>query len=174
MTIGIRDANIPPVPAEVIAILLAALASAGSALGLAELLVRPKSVIVIVNAVRTLFGLPPLEPTGEESSRESRAERVERVTASLNESLAVLSEIEADLRAGQQAATKLRDDITTYERVAEIRKDEVEAIATLVRTGLREELVAEDRSRLPREIAIAVFGAVLGAAASVLITVLVT
>jgi hypothetical protein len=92
--------------------------------------------------------------------------RVRRLTTSLEEATALISNIESEIRARSKLATQLQQDIDQYNKLVEVKKPEVEAIAQLLRGELRR----EGRVTFWKGVAINFIFFVLGATASFLIT----
>jgi peptidoglycan hydrolase CwlO-like protein len=93
---------------------------------------------------------------------ETIEDRVKRLTKSLGEATSLISNIENEIKARSALATQLQDDIDQYNKLVEVKKPEVEAIAQL----LRGELKKESRSSFWKGFAINFLFFVLGAGAS--------
>ena len=99
---------------------------------------------------------------------ETIEDRVRHLTKSLDEATALIGNIESEIKARSQLATELQRDIDQYNKLVEIKKPEVEAIAQL----LRGELKKEGRATFWKGFAINFGFFILGAAASLIITLL--
>jgi len=51
----------------------------------------------------------------------------------------LINEVESEISSRQALATKLENDITTYKRLSELKKSEVEAVVQALRGELRNE-----------------------------------
>ena len=73
-----------------------------------------------------------------ERKREEKApsleDRVTSLTESLGNSLAVISEIEAEIKKRGEIATKLKGDIKRYEQLKELNQAQVEAITQTIKS----------------------------------------
>ncbi len=93
-------------------------------------------------------------------------DRVKRLTKSLEESVALIGSIETEIKARAELAKQLKQDIDQYNKLVELKKPEVDAIAQL----LRGELAREGRASFWKGFAINFLFFVLGAGASLIIT----
>jgi hypothetical protein len=66
-------------------------------------------------------------------------ERVKRLTKSLEEATSLIANIEAEITARSTLATQLQKDIDQYNKLVELKKPEVEAVAQLLRGELKKE-----------------------------------
>lgn len=100
-------------------------------------------------------------------TQETTEDRVKHLTKSLDESIALISSIESEIKARSALAKELESDIDRYNKLVELKKPEVEAIAQL----LRGELAKEGKGSFWRGFAVNFLFFVLGAGASLLITI---
>jgi hypothetical protein len=77
-----------------------------------------------------------LQMRSEERKQERIGERVDRLTRSLKEAIDLIDQIEGEIRERQSLATRLQADIQSYERLAELKAEEVEAVTQLLRAEL--------------------------------------
>ncbi len=93
---------------------------------------------------------------------ETTEERVKKLTRSLHEALSLIKSIEGEIKARSTLASQLQNDIDTYNKLVDVKKPEVEAIAQL----LRGELKKEGRSSFWKGVLTNFLFFILGAAAS--------
>ena len=70
---------------------------------------------------------------------ETTEDRIRRLTASLQEAAQLINNIESEMTARSVLAEKLQKDIETYNKLVELKKPEVEAVAQLLRGELKRE-----------------------------------
>lgn len=75
----------------------------------------------------------------ESSTAPSLEERVRTLGDALADSARAIDEIEKETRARQQLVAALEADAKRYEQIRELHRDEVEAVAQLVRSEVRTE-----------------------------------
>jgi hypothetical protein len=107
--------------------------------------------------------------TQRQGKGETIEDRVSRLTRSLEEATALIGNIESEIQARSDLATQLQEDLDRYNKLVEIKKPEVEAIAQL----LRGELQKEGRSTFWKGVLVNFLFFVLGAAASLTIAMLI-
>jgi peptidoglycan hydrolase CwlO-like protein len=100
--------------------------------------------------------------------QENAEQRVERLTKSLREAASFVDEIETEIAASQAKARKLQADVERYEQLSRIHREDLEAIATVLRIELRD----ESRRTFWQNFAMNFGFFLLGAAASFLLTLL--
>jgi t-SNARE complex subunit (syntaxin) len=75
----------------------------------------------------------------ERGKGETTENRIRRLTASLQEAAQLITNIESEITARSVLAEKLQKDIETYNKLVELKKPEVEAVAQLLRGELKRE-----------------------------------
>jgi hypothetical protein len=76
---------------------------------------------------------------GQPPSREGTQERVGRLVRALSEAAEVATDIEQEMRERSALVARLERDVERYDRLAKLKKDEVEAVAELFREEIRYE-----------------------------------
>lgn len=76
---------------------------------------------------------------GVGKEEDSVEERMTRLTSALSEAVHFTREIESEIATRSKLADKLQKDITTYNSLLEVKKEEVEAISQVLRQELRQE-----------------------------------
>ena len=66
-------------------------------------------------------------------------ERINRLARNLKEATSAISEIESELRERHALAEKVKTDYERYQKLADLKKEEVEAVVQALRGELREE-----------------------------------
>ncbi|MEK6279360.1 MAG: hypothetical protein AABN95_03325 [Acidobacteriota bacterium] len=66
-------------------------------------------------------------------------DRVKRLTKSLEEATSLINNIEAEITARSNLVTQLQKDIDQYNKLVQLKKPEVEAVAQLLRGELKKE-----------------------------------
>lgn len=66
-------------------------------------------------------------------------ERIDALATSLTDASQTITEIEGEIEARQELVLELREDAETYERLASLHRDEVEAVAQALEGELEEE-----------------------------------
>ena len=93
---------------------------------------------VITGMLLSLFGSGLLIPL-ERGKEETTENRIRRLTASLQEAAQLIDNIESEITARSVLAENLQKDIETYNKLVELKKPEVEAVAQLLRGELKRE-----------------------------------
>lgn len=101
-----------------------------------------------------------------EAAEESPRERADRLARGLREAVELIEEFEAEIRRGQRTADRLQADIRRSEELVRLGRDDVEAVARVLRTELRDESGRSFR----RDLALNGGFLVLGAGLSLLLT----
>jgi hypothetical protein len=70
---------------------------------------------------------------------ETTEQRVNRLTSALTEATRTIEEIEREMRERQSTVDRLRRDAETYERLKEVNREEVEAVAEVLDVRLQKE-----------------------------------
>ncbi len=99
---------------------------------------------------------------------ETIQDRVARLTHSLEEATSLIANIEEEVKARSSLVTQLQNDVDRYNKLVEIKRPEVEAIAQL----LRGELKREGRASFWKSFAVNFIFFILGAGVSLAITLL--
>jgi vacuolar-type H+-ATPase subunit I/STV1 len=99
---------------------------------------------------------------GKKEREETLEERIKQLTSSLEDISKVIGDVEKAVEERRELARKLEQDVRTYNNIITLKKDEVEAVAQL----LRGELKKEERRGLLRDILINVVFFMLGLVAS--------
>jgi hypothetical protein len=97
---------------------------------------------------------------------ESPRDRVAHLTRALEEAVDVIEEFQTEIVRGQSTAERLQQDIERYEEIARLRRDDVEAVARVLRT----ELEQESGRSLRRDLVMNGAFVLLGAGLSLLLT----
>jgi peptidoglycan hydrolase CwlO-like protein len=100
--------------------------------------------------------------------RQTIQDRIGSLTKALGEATTLISHIESEIQARSALAEQLQKDIDEYNKITELKKPEVEAVAQL----LRGELQKEGRSTFWKGFALNFVFFILGAAVSIIITFL--
>ena len=80
-----------------------------------------------------------LERKIKEKRGETTAERIERLSKALKESITLTNEIEQEIQQRHSMVSKLQEDVSRFEQLAKLKESEVEAIAQTLRGELRTE-----------------------------------
>ena len=124
---------------------------------------------VVVGALFSLLAeVIPRYFRKEQEREENINDRVVRLTKSLAEATGLIGNIEEEIKARSALASQLQTDIDRYNKLVELKKPEVEAVAQL----LRGELQKEGRRSFWAGFAINFLFFLLGAGASWLINIL--
>lgn len=98
---------------------------------------------MIVTAGGVAVGLEFLKVKIERKIKEKRgettAERIERLSKALKESISLTNEIEQEIQQRHSMVTKFQEDVNRFKRLAKLKGSEVEAIAQTLRGELRTE-----------------------------------
>ena len=73
----------------------------------------------------------------EKQKNNTLQERVDRLTSSLGDAMTLLSEFESEIKTRSALVDNLKKDIKQYNKISKLNKDEVEAIAYLLRGELQ-------------------------------------
>lgn len=95
---------------------------------------------------------------------ETTDERISRLSKALKESVAMASEIEAEVRKRHELVEKLQADVDRYDELAKLKGSEVEAIAQT----LRGELESEGKRSFLKSFLVSLFFFVAGIVATLL------
>ncbi len=102
-----------------------------------------KMVPMVIAAGGFAIGIEVLKAKLERKIKEKRgettAERIERLSKALKESISLTNEIEQEIQERHSMVTKLQDDVARYEELAKLKSSEVEAVAQTLRGELRNE-----------------------------------
>lgn len=102
-----------------------------------------KIVPMVVAAGAVALGLEILKAKIErkikEKNGETTAERIERLSNALKESISLTNEIEEEIQKRHSIVTKLQEDVTRFKKLAKLKESEVEAVAQTLRGELRTE-----------------------------------
>jgi vacuolar-type H+-ATPase subunit I/STV1 len=71
--------------------------------------------------------------------KQTLEERIKQLTSSLEDASKVVGEVEQEIEERRELARKLEQDVETYKNVVALKKDEVEAVAQLLRGELKKE-----------------------------------
>jgi hypothetical protein len=63
----------------------------------------------------------------------SAQDRVQQLSKSLSEATQLIDQMQIDIESRQRMVTKLQGDLETYDKLAALKKDEVEAVAQVLR-----------------------------------------
>ncbi|MBU0654639.1 MAG: hypothetical protein KJ914_05825 [Gammaproteobacteria bacterium] len=80
-----------------------------------------------------------IEKKVREKNGEPPEERIKRLTNNLKEAISTISEIEKELKERQALAEKVKSDYEIYQKLADLKKEEVDAVTQALRGELREE-----------------------------------
>jgi len=75
----------------------------------------------------------------KKGTKETLDERIERLTKSLTEATHLVGNIQNEIEERHKLVTKLQRDIDTYNKIASLKSDEVEAVAQVLRSELKSE-----------------------------------
>jgi hypothetical protein len=93
--------------------------------------------------------------------------RVQQLKASLSDALDVIREIQEEIKSRTQLVSKLEEDIKTASDLAALKKDEVEAVAQVIRG----ELKSQERRSVRTTLLVNILFFLLGAGISLLVNV---
>jgi hypothetical protein len=102
------------------------------------------------------------------AKRETIQDRIKALTSALTDATSLIGNIESEIKSRSVLAEQLEKDIQEYNRITALKKPEVEAVAQL----LRGELQKEGRATFWKGVALNFIFFVLGAGASIVITLL--
>lgn len=94
---------------------------------------------VVGAAVAAVAGLQAERFRKRLGSGESPRARTARLSRALTEAIDVIEEFRSEISQGQRAAAQLQQDIEQYEEIARLKRDDVEAVAQVLRSELRVE-----------------------------------
>ena len=97
---------------------------------------------------------------------ETVQDRIQKLTTSLREAAELISNVESEIKGRSALADKLQSDVETYNKIVQLKKPEVEAVAQL----LREELKREGKRSFWKGFAMNFVYFLLGAITAVIIT----
>ncbi|MBR9883447.1 MAG: hypothetical protein GYB21_07210 [Oceanospirillales bacterium] len=101
--------------------------------------VLPMIIAVGVFAVGFEFLKLKIERRLREKRGELPEDRIKRLANNLREATSAISEIEAELKERHALAEKVKSDYERYQKLAGLKRDEVEAVVQALRGELREE-----------------------------------
>ena len=90
---------------------------------------------IIANILTEVLRLRKLIKKGEETT----VQRVNKLSKSLSQSAQLIDEILTEIDARQKLVDKLQKDTETYDKIAELKSSEVEAISQLLRGEIRKD-----------------------------------
>jgi negative regulator of replication initiation len=134
------------------------------------------------SAAALVYGLVPLLQSRREIAHQSEAvgeppaaldERLDKLSASFGESARLVEQISAELDARAVTARQLEQRAQDATALAAQHEEQVEAMRRLLRSEMKAELTTAERHILRDSLKVAIASFALGAAASVLITLLV-
>jgi hypothetical protein len=108
----------------------------------------PSLLLVAIGAAATILSF---------KTQESRAERIERLTKALDESMRIIGQITTEMAEGEARLRELEHQTALQEQLAKLSASE----ATAIREALKSELGRERRRSLFRDLALVVLGAAL-------------
>ncbi len=85
------------------------------------------------------FFMIKLEKKLKQRRTETTPERINRLSIALQESIELTNEIQAEIEKRHSMAAKLQSDVERFEKLADLKGSEVEAIAQTLRGELRNE-----------------------------------
>jgi hypothetical protein len=127
------------------------------------------SILVAVGALISLLGGLLSLKMLRRKKKGTTEDRIRRLTNSLREATQLISNIESEITSRYTLAEKLQKDVDVYNKLVELRKPEVEAVAQL----LRGELEREGRRSFWKGFATNFLFFVLGAIASGIMAIIV-
>ena len=116
--------------------------------------------VAIISIIQFILGI---RKRGKE---ETVQDRIQKLTTSLREAAELISNIESEVKGRSALADKLQSDVETYNKIVQLKKPEVEAVAQL----LREELKREGKRSFWKGFAMNFVFFLLGAITAVIIT----
>lgn len=125
-------------------------------------------LLTIASFISTIFVFIRQKQWRTFSKVETIENRVQILTTSLQQAIELISEIEGEIRARSVLVEQLQKDMELYDKLVELKRPEVEAIAQLLRGELR----MESKSTFWKGFAVNFILFLLGALASWLITTL--
>lgn len=93
------------------------------------------TVSILVSIIQTYLN----RKAKKEGKADSIEERVDKLTSFLKEATSLINNIEDEINARSSLATQLQDDVERYNKLSELKKPEVEAIAQVLRGELAKE-----------------------------------
>ncbi len=138
------------------------------------------SVAGVVAFVAAIVALIPLARAGRElvpplpaEAQATLDERLDRLSGSLRESARLVEEVSAELDARAVMARQLERQAQDARALAAQNEEQVEAVRRLLRSEMQAELATAERHIFRDSLRVAIASFVLGAAVSVIITLLV-
>jgi hypothetical protein len=116
--------------------------------GWGELALILGAPMAIVGLISSLLRFGPAE---------TRADRIKRLTAALQESMTIIAQINSEIEEGAQRLSELEEQTAVQQELAKLTQQE----AAAVREALKGELGRERRRSLVRDVVLLLLGAVL-------------
>jgi flagellar biosynthesis/type III secretory pathway M-ring protein FliF/YscJ len=108
-------------------------------------------IVSVATPILLSAAFPLLERLSNRRAAEDREpsleERVRTLGTALADSARAIDEIEGEVRARQELVTQLEADARRYEALRELNREEVEAIAQLIRVEMRTENTRAGRTQ---------------------------
>ena len=96
-------------------------------------------ITTLVGAFLSIYTWLRIEASEGTAAGESPQQRADRLSQALREAVDVIEEFRAEIAQGQQTADRLQMDIERYEELARLGREDMEAVARVLRTELQEE-----------------------------------
>lgn len=94
---------------------------------------RSRLIVVTLVGIIASLGVSGWEVWRQIYPSGSIEERAEDLSRSLKEASRLVDQMQSDIQSRQAIVTKLRNDLATYDKLAALKKEEVEAVAQALR-----------------------------------------